>query len=149
MNGLDMLSSSFNRGTLDLDHDLKGHQLYSGIFEAITNYNSVYKKMKTREAAGTLGQTLDHSTHEDMPDGTVKLKRKVKDEPSILYMDKNSMNSGANLTSATQEEKWPAMQQAKEDVIYEFEVLLGRIQQFKQNNLTLNLPDSFTVFNSF
>ena len=150
LNGLDMLDSKFNKGTLDLEEELKTHPLYQAVFEAVENYNSVYKKMKKREELGQNTHQLNTEKFTINQQGDYELKEAFPDSPMKVVLSKDAKDSLLNLFDSAGDETWPPMQAAKEDLVYEFKVLLGRMFEMKRNGLDLHLPgNSHKIFRAF
>lgn len=126
LNGLDMLDSKFNKGTLDLEPELREHPLYRDIWEAIQNYNSIYDKVKNKHAPQTFDKSSGKSVIE-LDDGQLFLRGDSKRGEVDIILDQSSKEVMVSLNSTRNEEVWPALQAAKEDLIYEFQVLMGTI----------------------
>lgn len=184
LNGEDILEPKVNKGTLDLEDELKDHFLYQDIYKAILDYNSVYKKMILRESKGLtlnagsetgsfsiqgsaatdrpmeaqIGQngelviTLPNSAaKEDNPD--TKPRTVVDEATQRLVINLPTKQQIEQKLSSTQ---WQPMEQARQDLVYEFQVLMGRIvadsltqAELKQAGRSLNLPGSKFVFREF
>lgn len=127
LNGLDMLSSQFNKGTLALEPELQEHFLYQGIWQAIQNYNLTYRRMKKREAQGLPMDEIDRSDIKLNEQGDYVLAGDSDLGIGHMILDKDSRDVILTLTNDLENEMWPPMQAAKDDVIYEFQVLMGTI----------------------
>jgi len=150
LNGLDMLDSKFNKGTLDLEEELKPHPLYQDVFAAIEHYNSIYKKLKKKEELGHNTRQLVSENFTVNPQGDFELKEEVSDSSVKVVLSKDAKDSVLGLFGAAAEESWPPLQAAKEDLVYEFKVLLGRMIEMKRNGLDLHLPgNNLKIFRAF
>lgn len=127
LNGFDMLDSKFNKGTLDLEPELRDHFLYSDIWEAIQNYNTVYGKCKRREGNRPQSEAPNSRNVVVTSEGHYLLKGDGKEGGADLLLDQDSKEVMIGLDNALKEEVWPALQAAKEDLTYEFQVLMGTI----------------------
>ena len=151
LNGLDFLDSKFNKGTLDLEGDLHEHHLYRDIYLAIQNYNEVYKKMKRKQGTGTKMDFAGTNKEYSLTDqGDIEIHSSDPSDQSRIVLSKDSSDSYLNFHSGSKEEFWPPMQSAKEDLIYEFKILMGRMLQMKKNGFDISIPgDNFKIFRSF
>ena len=128
LNNLDMLDSRFNKGTLDLEDELKEHPLYRDVYESILNYNNVYQKIAKKSAAGVDVVNMKRTDGIVLtPEGDYSLPQADPREEHRLVMDKRGGDMLLGLESLKGEERTVAMQAAREDVVYEFEMLMGRI----------------------
>lgn len=155
LNGEDILDPNVNRGTLDLEDELKDHFLYKDVYNSILDYNAIYKKKVSREVKGLLQNSTEAPREVTMQGGSGDdpiLKAKLGENGDILIPLPQSAanpenphqkahavlpeNSRSILLSAPTKQQqdqqasrivWQPMEQAKQDVVYEFQVLMGRI----------------------